>query len=152
MKPARGASRKVATAPGLGVKSPGVLIPFASLKAELTYPVPADANWVAVTDSVWLSDLRNESLLRIDPVAKQVKSQDPIGGLAKPCGGAISAFNSLWIPTCGDGGLARIDIARPNGGRGGKGGGRLGGRAGNPPAEGGEAKPEGASGSVRAPV
>ena len=40
---------------------------------------------------------------------KTNKPADPIAGLKSPCGGMVSAFGSLWVPTCGDGSLQRID-------------------------------------------
>lgn len=48
-----------------------------------------------------------DKLLKID--MKTNKPVDPIAGLKKPCGGAVSAFGSLWVSTCGDGALQRID-------------------------------------------
>ena len=40
---------------------------------------------------------------------KTNKVLEPIAGLKKPCGGMVSAFGSLWVPTCGDGAVQRID-------------------------------------------
>jgi streptogramin lyase len=41
--------------------------------------------------------------------ARSNKPGDPIKDAAKPCGGMVSAFNSLWIPDCGKGALLRLD-------------------------------------------
>jgi virginiamycin B lyase len=47
---------------------------------------------------------------KLDKVeTKGNKLGEPIAGLNKPCGGMVSAFGSLWVPTCGDGALQRID-------------------------------------------
>jgi streptogramin lyase len=49
------------------------------------------------------------SLLRVDPKAKESKFGDPIAALKSPCGGVVSAFNSLWIPNCGDSSIVRAE-------------------------------------------
>src|SRR5262249_27228326 len=47
------------------------------------------------------------SLLPVD--IKKYQPGEPIIGLKQPCGGLVSAFSSLWVPTCGDSALVRID-------------------------------------------
>jgi streptogramin lyase len=90
----------------LGIKTPGVQIPFASLKAEAEFPVaPA---WIVFADSPLFPDPQKDALDQID--AKTNKLGDPISGLSKPCGGGVSAFTSLWVPTCGDQSIARVDV------------------------------------------
>ncbi len=48
-----------------------------------------------------------DKLRKID--TKTNKPVDPIASLNKPCGGMVNAFGSLWIPTCADGALHRVD-------------------------------------------
>ena len=96
-----------ATPPRLGVKTPGVQIPFASLKPELVYDTPAHPAWLAFSESVFLPG--TDSLDRIDPKAKDAKLGDPIAGVKQPCGGVARAFGSLWTASCGDSKLAQID-------------------------------------------
>src|SRR4051794_26871018 len=91
--------------PANGIRIPGVQIPFASLDSELTYDLEAPAPWIAATDSMWVP--AKESLLRIDPKAKENKLGEPVAGLSKPCAGVANAFNSLWIPNCGSGAIVR---------------------------------------------
>ena len=43
----------------------------------------------------------------MDP--KTNKSTAPVPGVTKPCGGAVTAFGSLWVPSCADQSLLRID-------------------------------------------
>jgi virginiamycin B lyase len=93
--------------PAGGIRTPGVQIPFASLVSELAYETEAPAGWVGATDAVWIP--AKTSLLRVDPKAKEAKFGDPIGGLKSPCAGVVSAFNSLWIPNCGDGSMVRAE-------------------------------------------
>jgi streptogramin lyase len=86
---------------------PGIQIPFASLKAELTFETPESAAWIGTTDSVLLPS--KDGLQKIDPKSKENKLGTPIAGLNQPCAGLANAFNSLWVPNCGDGTIARID-------------------------------------------
>jgi streptogramin lyase len=97
--------KRPAVASKLGIMTPGVRIPIADLKAEAELAMaPA---WVAFTDSVLVPDLSKDVLERID--AKTNKPGDAITGFHKPCGGAVSAFGSLWVPNCGDQTVARVD-------------------------------------------
>jgi virginiamycin B lyase len=101
-KPSKTAAPPV---PKSGVKTPGVQIPFASLKAEAEFSVAPP--WIIFADSPLLPDSSKDALDKID--AKANKLGEPIAGLSKPCGGGVSAFTSLWVPTCGDKTLSRVD-------------------------------------------
>ena len=94
-------------APALGVKTPGVQIPFAHLKTELEFERPAPAAWIALADSILIPS--KDGLERVDPKTKESKFGEPIGGLKQPCAGLVNAFSSLWVPNCGDGTLVRVD-------------------------------------------
>jgi streptogramin lyase len=93
-------------APKAGIKTPGVQIPFESLKAEAQVPVETPG-WIAMGDSILVPNPSQDSVARIDP--KTNKVLDPIVGLGKPCSGAISAFGTWWIPACGSQSVVRID-------------------------------------------
>jgi virginiamycin B lyase len=93
-------------APKAGIKTPGVQIPFESLKAEAQISVETPG-WIAVGDSILVPNMSKDSVARIDP--KTNKLLDPIGGVSKPCAGAISAFGAWWIPACGSQSVARFD-------------------------------------------
>ena len=93
--------------PSNGIKTPGVQIPFASLKIELSFEPSAPPAWIAATDSVLIPS--KDGLQRIDPKGKESKFGEPIGGLKKPCSGVVNAFTSLWVPNCGDSTIARVD-------------------------------------------
>ena len=103
-KPSKPSHGKTA-APRIGVKIPGVQIPFANLKAEVEFADAAKPGWIFFSSSAFAPG--TDSIERIDPKTNQ--KADPIGGLAKPCGGMASAFGSLWAPACGTSSLARID-------------------------------------------
>jgi virginiamycin B lyase len=143
-----------ATAPKVGIKTPGVQIPFAGVKAEASIPAPDKPAWLFIatpapvaaapadaapaggggrgggrggrgggrgagggggaraggggrggSDSIYFP--APEKLEKIDTIGN--KPGDPVAGLKKPCGGMVSAFDSLWLPTCGDGALQRLD-------------------------------------------
>jgi virginiamycin B lyase len=90
-------------APSVGIRTPGVQIPFASLKPEAEFATTAE--WLAFTDAPLVGD--RKSLFRID--AKKNELGAAVASLNDPCGGMVSAFSSLWIPTCGDRTITRID-------------------------------------------
>jgi DNA-binding beta-propeller fold protein YncE len=94
-----------AASPKQGIQTPGVQIPFASLKAEATFQTPDRPDWIFFSTDVFVP--AKDRVDKID--IKSNKLADPVTGLNKPCGGMVSAFGSLWIPACGDGTLARID-------------------------------------------
>lgn len=104
-RPGKSAKSTATLAPKAGVKTPGVQIPFTSLKAEAEFAVAP--SWMIFDGSPLLPDLAKDSLVKID--AKANKLEEPIAGLSKPCGGAASAFKTIWVPTCGDKSLARVD-------------------------------------------
>jgi virginiamycin B lyase len=94
--------------PKPGVKTPGVQIPFASLKPDFEFPVPGAPDWIAVGESVWISNAPKDNVTRIDP--KTNKIVETVTGFHKPCAGLAIGFGSLWVPNCGDGTLARVDL------------------------------------------
>jgi len=98
---------KRAALPATGIKTPGVRIPYAGLKSELEFEPPAPPAWMALADSLLLPT--QDGLARVDPKTKENTLGEPVGGLAKPCGGLVTAFASLWVPNCGDGTVARLD-------------------------------------------
>lgn len=98
---------KRAPLPALGIKTPGVRIPYADLKAELEFLPLAPPAWMALADMILLPG--NEGFARVNPKTKENKLGEPVSGLSQPCAGVISAFTSLWAPNCGDGTVARLD-------------------------------------------
>jgi virginiamycin B lyase len=88
-----------------GIKTPGVQIPFSSLKAEATFQTPDKPAWIFFSTTAFVP--AKDHIDRID--IKTNKLIDPVGSVAKPCGGMVSAFNSLWAPSCGGNSLVRID-------------------------------------------
>jgi virginiamycin B lyase len=94
-----------AASPKEGVRTPGVQIPFTSLTPEAIFPTPDRPAWIFSSAGLFVP--AKDHLDKID--VKTNKTGDPVAGLKAPCGGMVSAFGSLWVPTCGDGSLARLD-------------------------------------------
>jgi virginiamycin B lyase len=92
-------------APKQGIRTPGIQIPFSSLKPEAAVQTPDRPEWIFVSTDAFVP--AKDRLDKID--VKTNKMAEPVAGLNKPCGGMVSAFGSLWVPACGDGSLARID-------------------------------------------
>jgi virginiamycin B lyase len=99
------AGKKPAAAPGVGIKTPGVQIPITSLKAEAE--IAAGPEWIGVADLLLVPNSGKGTLDRLDP--KTNKLTDPVPGVAKPCGGTVTAFGSIWVASCADRSLVRID-------------------------------------------
>jgi hypothetical protein len=89
----------------LGIKTPGIQIPFANLKAEAQFETTAGPQWLFFSGTAFAP--AEEGIVRIDPKTNQ--KSESITGLARVCGGMASAFDALWAPVCGGPSLARID-------------------------------------------
>ncbi len=87
---------------------PGVQIPMSLLKPEAVFEVPGAPDWIAVEDSVWISNFPKDNVTRIDPKTNKVAGVIATG--KKPCSGLAVGFGSLWVPNCGDQTLTRIDL------------------------------------------
>lgn len=90
-----------------GIRTPGIQIPMASLKpeAEIALPGPVDALFVG--DSIFVANKATDKIIPVG--AKTGKTEDPISGIKQPCAAMISAFKSIWVPSCADGTLSRLD-------------------------------------------
>ena len=53
-----------AQTPRPGVKSPGIRIPIANLKPDAIFEVPGNPDWIAVDESVWISNFPKGSVSR----------------------------------------------------------------------------------------
>ena len=95
--------------PAHGVKTPGVLIPYGSLKSAAEIALESPATGFLFTESIAMADA--SGVRRLD--AKTNRPFEPaldIKGLDKPCGGLISAFSFVWTPVCGASSLAKLDM------------------------------------------
>ena len=94
--------------PRPGVKTPGARIPIDRLKPAAVYEVPGSPDWLAVEHAVWVSNKPKDSVSRLDPTTSAVTAVLPVG--RQPCSGLAIGFSSLWVPTCGDRAIARVDL------------------------------------------
>jgi virginiamycin B lyase len=104
---AKGAAKTaVPVPPKNGLKTPGVQVPFASLKEEATLPVEGPVK-ILTGDTVTVPSRGKDSLVVVD--SKTNKAKDPIAGMNKPCSGIATGFTSTWIPNCGSQSLVRME-------------------------------------------
>lgn len=94
--------------PAAGVKTPGVLIRFASLKPEVEFAAPSKPDWIALANAVWFPDAAHNALNHFDPKSKEAKLE-AVTGISRPCGGLVQAFGSIWTTSCAEQAIVRID-------------------------------------------
>lgn len=99
---------KPARTPRPGVKTPGVRVPITALKPEAVFEIPGAPDWIAIDESVWVSNYPKNTVARLDPKTNKVIATVEVGN--KPCSGLAVGFGSLWVPLCGDQALARVDL------------------------------------------
>ena len=87
--------------------SPGSQIPISRLKADATLPVALAPGAVATDDAVWVLDGEAGTVARIDAKANKVGTSVTVGG--QPCASLVSAFTSVWVPSCGARAVARVN-------------------------------------------
>jgi YVTN family beta-propeller protein len=85
----------------------GVARPLSVLKPDAVIPLPGTPDWIAIGDSVWVSNYAKNTITRIDPKTNQVAAVLNVG--RGPCAAHMIAFGNLWVPLCGDNKLVRID-------------------------------------------
>jgi virginiamycin B lyase len=89
--------------------STGSQIPISRLKPDAGIPVVFAAGAVASEDAVWVLDGTGGAVIRID--AKDNKASAPVPVGASLCGSLVSAFSSVWVPSCGDRTVSRVNPA-----------------------------------------
>jgi DNA-binding beta-propeller fold protein YncE len=89
-----------------GVKTPGVQIPMASLKAEAEIVLESPAESVFVTGETAYVATKSQ-LLPLN--LKTNKVDAAIGALKTPCSNLTTAFRSTWVPNCAESKIDRWD-------------------------------------------
>src|SRR6266481_9071350 len=105
---AAGFCQEAKAPPRPGVKTPGVQIPISNLKPDAVFPIPGAPDWIAVDESVWISNDPKGTVTRLDPKTNQ--PADTIATGKEPCSGLAIGFGSLWVPNCGDRTLVSVDL------------------------------------------
>jgi len=81
---------------------------MSELKPEAVFEIPGAPDWIAIDESVWVSNEPKHTVARLDPKTNKVLAMIPVG--KEPCSGLAVGFGSLWVPLCGDKALARVDL------------------------------------------
>ena len=64
--------------------------------------------WLAATDeAVWVSNVQDGTVSRIDPATNEVVANVEVG--AQPCDGVVGPDGAVWIPNRGEGTISLID-------------------------------------------
>jgi len=100
------AAMAVAQADSPGLKS--VQHPMSDVHAIAKFPIPGSPDWVAIGDSVWISNKPKNNISLLDAKTNRVGA---VIAVAKdPCSGLAIAYGSVWVPICSDGSVERVDV------------------------------------------
>jgi YVTN family beta-propeller protein len=81
--------------------------PMSDLHAIAKFSIPGSPDWVAIGDSVWISNNPKNNISQLDPTTNKVGA---VIAVAKtPCSGLAIAFGSIWVPICSDKSVERVD-------------------------------------------
>lgn len=101
-------SKAPAWPPKAGVKTPGIQIPFANLKAEAEVTLEGLPAAALSEGPNLLVALRDKGA-----VARLATRDNKLGeawkGFEEPCGGMVSAFGHIWVPDCKKQSIARVE-------------------------------------------
>jgi virginiamycin B lyase len=105
---AQGRRERVKFPPKTGVQTPGIQHDVADLTGKATvFPVEGHPDWMAVTKGgVWVTSSSANHVVWLDAKTNQPGT---IVTVSKPCAGLAVGFGSLWIPSCGDHDLVRVN-------------------------------------------
>jgi virginiamycin B lyase len=82
--------------------------PMSELHAVAKFSIPGSPDWVAIGDSVWISNNPKNNISQLDASTNKVGAVIAIA--KKPCSGLEIAFGSVWAPICSDGSVERVDL------------------------------------------
>ncbi len=93
--------------PKTGVQTPGVQHDITELTPQATFAVEGHPDWMAVADDgVWVTSSSANHVVWLDAKTNQAGTMITVN---KPCAGLVLGFGSLWIPSCGDHTVVRVD-------------------------------------------
>jgi virginiamycin B lyase len=81
--------------------------PMSELHAIAKFSIPGSPDWVAVGDSIWISNKPKNNISQLDVKTNQVGAVITVA--KDPCSGLAIAFGSVWTPICSDGSVQRVD-------------------------------------------
>lgn len=95
--------------PRPGVATPGVSRPMSDIVTDAVIPVEGSPDWAVVTkDSIWITSARANHVVQIVAATNKVGVTVDV---ARPCSGLAEGFGSIWIPSCGNHSVVRVDPA-----------------------------------------
>jgi virginiamycin B lyase len=97
-----GASNGSATAP-----RPPAELALSRLTPDAVLPIAFEPGAFATEDAIWVTNRSAGTIIRI--AAKDNTADPPVAVGKDPCASIVVAFNSVWVPTCGDHVIARVD-------------------------------------------
>jgi streptogramin lyase len=103
------APKKSQRLPRPGVSEPGVKREIASVQPAAIFATGGTPDWQVVTDdALWVANGPLGSIHRLNPTTNQIAATIEVG--KKPCSGLAAGFGSIWVPTCGDKVIKRVDM------------------------------------------
>jgi YVTN family beta-propeller protein len=81
--------------------------PMSELHAIAKFSIPGSPDWVAIGDSVWISNNPKNNISQLDPKTNQIGAVITVA--KTPCSGLTIAFGSVWVPICSDKSVQRVD-------------------------------------------
>ncbi len=94
--------------PKAGIKTPGIQVPFANLKAEAEITVEGTPAFLFAEGMNGIVPVRDKGVIaRFGN--RDNKLIEPFKGFEEPCGGVVSAFGNLWIPDCKKQSITRLE-------------------------------------------
>jgi len=92
-----------------GVHTPGVSHAIDELKKDAVFTVEGTPDWSVITKhDVWVSSARANHVVQLLPSTNTVGI---IADIQRPCSGLAEGFGSIWVPSCGNHELDRVDPA-----------------------------------------
>src|SRR5262245_216412 len=85
-------------------------MPLNAIKPDAVFEVSGKRAIAVTDDAAWIVSREAGSIARIDLKTNRIAKTIPVG--KEPCGGALSAFGSLWTPLCGQSAVARVDTKK----------------------------------------
>ncbi|MBI2689160.1 MAG: hypothetical protein HYX27_22890 [Acidobacteria bacterium] len=89
-----------------GIQTPGIQIPFATLKSDAEIRLEAAPSGIVFTTEALIA--AGNAVQRVD--AKTNKAGEAIPGLNNACGGLLNALSNLWVVNCGSKSLAKLEL------------------------------------------
>jgi virginiamycin B lyase len=88
---------------------PGVKFPMSYVMPDGQYAIEGGPDWLAVgEDMVWTNARKENFVARMNPGGSEVVARVPV---PSPCSGVVIGAGSLWVPSCTEKVIYRIDVS-----------------------------------------